>query len=144
MADRASLEETRRRNLVELLAFGLLFVVTACVLLFVLMNLTWEVVSDDEPGQIPFDQALWFSPDGHETEGRRRMTDDLQKHYLKPGTSAAEVEALLGPSEPGADGLLYYTLRSAKYSVGPAAEYLYIYLDGNGRVERTEVFVRNN
>ena len=72
------------------------------------------------------------------------MVDDLRERYLGPGTPGAEVEALLGPSEPPGGEILYYTLRDARYSVGPAAEYLYIYLDSEGNVQRTDVLSRNN
>jgi hypothetical protein len=70
---------------------------------------------------IPFDASRWKSlalvrtgPMGSHIPGagtvRARMVDDLLAHHLRVGMSQTEVEALLGESDCGGDGLSYYAL----------------------------------
>ena len=72
-------------------------------------------------GPIPFDPGRWQSLSlqktgwfGSHVPGagtvRARMVDDLLAHHLRLGMGRTEVEALIGESDCGGDGLSYYAL----------------------------------
>ena len=105
-----------------------------------------QVVSVVSPVTESFDAAVWRRERDHSSEdtARLRMSDDLMHSYLRPGMTAKDVLALIGPAErivsakDGSDGpvsIWSYPLAKSKDS---PAKFTTLFLSFNreGRLVR--------
>lgn len=83
--------------------------------------------------RVPADRYLDF------VEERDRMTPDLARRYLRAGTTADELRALLGPPDSwSADAWAWRIGRPKAERWAPQGLWLTIYLDGGGRFKKLE------
>lgn len=136
-----------RRGRIELASFGASAVVAAVAAVVLLPMLAFAVLGnllgDPRPEQIAFDPHGWSAPDVWNSDIRARMVDDLRENYLPAGTTREEVVVLLGapPNSAGTADTWTYRLRD-RAGYGPAAEYLLIRFDSDGRIKTTDVFAQ--
>lgn len=115
--------------------------VTVVVLLLAMSMVMRETAAPHRPA---FDPVVWQLPVPDEVrhefvDERRRMTNDLERRYLRAGATAGELRALLGPPDnANEDAVAYQIGRPRPGRWAAEGLWLTIYFDAEGRYVRHE------